>query len=349
MTLTGPAPAGRQYVQPTWSPDGSLIAWADVGPDRPVLHVVRSDGSDGRSAAAPVAPFYLAWSPSGDRLVGLGSSDAGIDLFLADVTESSLDLRTVDSGRPYYLDWSPDGDTLLVHVGSDIIADLDPESGARTPLAGVVPGVFQAPAWLENGARVYVRRQAAGGSLVVDRAGETTDLVDFDGLVVFDVSGDRIAYEATGGQPGTSVRFVAAAQVNPAPAGALTVIDLDGTDRTVIAGGVLGFEWSPDGRRLLFLTPAGEAGDGSMRWNVWEEGAPQGFEPFAPTMTFARDYLPFFDQYARSQTSWSPDGSAFAYAGTGADGRVGIWVQQVSGGAPAYAGEGAMVSWRPAE
>ena len=66
---------------------------------------------------------------------------------------------------------------------------------------------------------------------------------------------------------------------------------------------------------------------------------------FEPTELMQRDYLRFFDQYARSQTAWSPDSSAFASAGV--DGRAGVWVQRLDEVEPRWVTEGEMVSWRP--
>jgi TolB protein len=134
----------------------------------------------------------------------------------------------------------------------------------------------------------------------------------------------------------------------PAPRGVLAVLDLrSGVQAVVSPDEVLGFEWSPDGSRLLFLTASGDDRPQRMRWNVWSGTEITPFEPFVPTALYVRDYLPFFDQYARSQTAWAPDGNAFAYAGTSEDGRSGIWVQRLGSASPAYLGPGEMVSWGP--
>ena len=84
-----------------------------------------------------------------------------------------------------------------------------------------------------------------------------------------------------------------------------------------------------------------------MRWRVWTEAGTLDFGPFVATSLDAAEYLPFFDQYARSQSPWSPGSDAFAYAGTSEGGESGIWVQPVEEGvSPVLVAEGGRhVSW----
>ena len=75
------------------------------------------------------------------------------------------------------------------------------------------------------------------------------------------------------------------------------------------------FFWSPDGTKLLSLLPEVAAGRVWFRWGVWEGGSSFTTGRFVPSLVFSRDYLQFFEQYAQSMRLWSPDGSAFVYAG----------------------------------
>jgi hypothetical protein len=67
---------------------------------------------------------------------------------------------------------------------------------------------------------------------------------------------------------------------------------------------------------------------------------------FAPSDVFGRDYLQFFQQYAQSMSLWSPDGSAFAYAGTTEAGDSGIWIQPARAGSePILVSGGVFAAW----
>ncbi|PRW44266.1 F-box SNE-like [Chlorella sorokiniana] len=106
-------------------------------------------------------------------------------------------------------------------------------------------------------------------------------------------------------------------------------------------GAVLAMQWSPDGRRLLFLLHAGPSPLVALskrprfRWVVYDApaaplppiadaGAPAGWLgsltaccPFNPSLQFLDRYLPFADQYLRSLQLWDPDSCAFCFASRG--------------------------------
>ena len=82
--------------------------------------------------------------------------------------------------------------------------------------------------------------------------------------------------------------------------------------------------------------------------DVWDGEDVIRFARVRPTATFVREYLPFFDQYSRSLTLWSPQGDAFTYAGRNDDGDTGIWVQPVEADRPAVrVSDGQFASWSP--
>ena len=122
------------------------------------------------------------------------------------------------------------------------------------------------------------------------------------------------------------------------------VLDLaDGTQHEVTAEPAAGFWWSPDGSRLLVLGIEDEG----LRWRVWDGTSLQDFASFVPSGTFLRDFLPFFDQYARSMTLWAPDGNAFAYPAIDDGGTARIWVQRLDGSEPRPVADGVWAAWSP--
>lgn len=339
IDIVTPAATGT-HRQPTWSPDGELIAYASATGGQGEIVVVDSDGEELGRATLDAPPFFISWSPGGDRLITLGSAaDLGIEALLTEVGDE-LEVRRLDAGQPFYFVWDPGGGGILSHVGSGRLA-LQQLEGAPEPLDRT-PARFQAPDW-EGDRRLYALAEPADGVLVVDRGGETTELIRFAGPGFFDLAGDRVAFVARGGD---EILNAAQTRVPQALPDALTVLDVTSRETTVVSREpVLAFEWSPDGSALLFLALGGDA---ALRWNVWTDEAAVAYPAFVATSLEIQQYLPFFDQYARSQTRWSPGSDAFAYAGTSeATGESGIWVQPVDGrAAPALvAGEGGHVSW----
>lgn len=338
----GRADGAAVLRQPAWSPDGTELAWVEAAAGGALLHVARSDGADARSVAVAAAPFYLHWSPDGERILALGTpSGGGISAILVETGPEPV-ATSFDFGQPFYFDWAPDSERVVTHVGGARLA-IQRADGSIERILDAVPGVFQAPAW--TGDRiVYAAVGAVRSELVVEDTGEDeADVVlDFDGSISFDVAGDRIAYLVTS----TGAVEVALQRTPIAAPGILSVLDLvTGEIETASWGRVLAFEWSPDGERLLSLEVADA---GRVHWAVWQDGSAAEYPPFTPTAIDVRAYLPFFDQYARSETAWSPGSDAFAYAGTGGDGRSGIWVQSVvSGTGPVLVSAGDHAAWGP--
>ncbi len=324
--------AGPEVVvdQPVASPDGRSVAWVELRADGPHVVTTSRAGGNRRDIPLSVAPFFLAWDPTSTRIAYLGNAGAGVGLGVIDDAVVQPRDIPVGGGTPLYIAWSPDGSQLLVHVGVDGLGRTDLVHPLRP--TGDTPGTFQAPAWLSDGRELFVARE--GATRVARRAGgrrpDDPAPLSRRGAARAEPDGTRVAYRLD------------------APNGAETgvfVQDLDGGPPTRVTGAeTIASFWSPDGDRLLLLT--GDPNGGPFRWRVWQGRERFVGQPFVPSATFARDYLPFFDQYAQTITPWAPDGSSFAYAGE-QDGRSGIWVQPLAG-APRLIADGGFVTWAPA-
>lgn len=343
LVLVEAVEGATRAQQPTWSPDGSRLAWIQIeaseGGSAASLVTTTGEGGEPTRAPTPVAPFYLSWDPTSSRIAYLvPSPDSRIELGIVEVAGGGDEAVPLDGGGPFYLSWNPSGDQLLVHVGTDRLERLDID-GTRSTV-DPRPGTFNAPVWTADGRSfVYASRTGARQRLVVHDVGEerSTGLVRFDGSIRFVLSPD-----------GTRVAFQVLGELGEAEP--LSVVDREsGAIEEVATGSAPSFFWSPAGDRLLYLYSETEADRVWLRWGVWDGETTFSTPRFAPTLVFARDYLQFFEQYAQSMSLWSPDGSAFAYAGASESGEEGIWVQSaLPGSGPVLVAGGVFAAWSPA-
>lgn len=356
IAYTTDASDARQYLQPTWSPDGSRIAWGMVdrtGDDvANRVFVTDLSGSNLRQFAVSTAPFYYYWNPNGNAIAYLsnatsnGSVELALGLLdLADDADRAG--QTIARGQPLYFAWDPAGEQIVTHIGESRI-DLRRADGEIEPIASTNAG-FPAPQWTSDGESIiYATELDPAGdptrNLVVENLAnaERRSLTTYDERIAFDLSpaGTRLAYA------------VSPADAASSALGPLYVIDLEtGSTRELTSAPVLAFFWSPDGEKLAYL--AGEAvGSGAdvqlrLRWYVWDGSRSTGYDIILPSRTFLQSYLAFFDQYARSMTIWSPDSTAFAYAGIDQRNRSGIWVQELDEETPSRVAPGIFVAWSP--
>lgn len=366
-TTLGDSGIARQYQFPAWSPDGRRLAFVGLdrsqsGVERVTLFTARQDGTDLVSAYESTAeyPFYLYWSPDSDRVAFLTTlPDQGIALKI--VPAAGGETRTLATGSPFYWDWAPDDRTLLIHTGGSAqdrsnarLALLDLETGTAQDLE-TPPGSFQAPAWSPSGKEFVLGTPGSDGKeslLLADRKGEAIrDLVEVDAPVFFAWSpdGKKLAYLAT--DPGLMGGL---AQI-------LSVIEPGNPEGAVRAKEelVVAFFWSPDSRQIAFFTPAvfspsPPAGQEGTPQQVFylrlfvldvESGESRELALFRPTQDFL-NILPYFDQYSRSATIWSPDSHNLVIPANSQAGEPNIFVVEADGDPkPALITDGTVAFW----
>lgn len=350
--ITDDASSSRVYTQPTWSPTGEQIAFSRLdtgaGDIASALLVSQRDGTITHEVDVPFAPFYIYWSPQGDRLVYLSNWVANsMALRLVDLHDERAAHSTLAEGQPFYFAWSPDGENLLTHVGNEetAIRALD---GTVQPLSTASTG-FPAPQWSSDGENLLFAISDGGLQYLVITTidGQVVqEVTNYSGNITFSQSPttQELAYvvtESASGFPTFGPLYVTDAQ---------TLRTQELTDQPVIA-----FFWSPSGDKLAYISVDAAGQNYWLRWNVWDSSPEESaggaattqFGRFLPSRTFLQRYLVFFDQYARSMSVWSPDGSAFAYAGTNPAGRSGIWVQSLQAEEPRRISNGVFVTWAP--
>lgn len=331
IEVTTDAGVSAAYTQPVWAPDAETLAWGQVNDQGFAV------GIQGVSTAEPIAiptpnlPFFMSWSPDGERLGILHNGTTGVAFGIVDVAPASLE--TLDEDAPFYFSWSPEGDSLVTHAGPDRVQVLSP--GAEPTTLDPTGPDYLAPHW--TGAGTF---HVSDGAIVLETGQGRGEVARTSGLTMFvaNTQGSRLAVQTSNGGA-----IAAALTESPQiPGNAVVVIDLDTGEAHTIADDLsLGFFWAPDGEKLLVLRPSGNQVE-PMVWS--SDGSTQDFSAYRPAATMLQDTFPFFPQYAQSVRFWAPDSSAFAYAGA-VDGEAGVWVQALVEEPPTRVSDGRWVSW----
>jgi TolB protein len=322
-------PSSQPPTAVTWSPDGSRLAWSSMAAEGPVVAVAEAGGGDLQRVPTPFPSFFLLWDGPGERLASLGTANGGVSLNVIGDEAGEI----LVTGQPLYLSWAPDGASLVAHRSDDLrIVDAD---GGDT-VVPVPDGFFATPVWLDDGRVVFATADDAEtvvqvGDLAADGRGDELLRVQGRAALVADDAGERLAV----------------AVVGPSAESGLYVVDLTTGASTHIADEPgLWWTWSPDGSRLLVMTLSASAGRAG--WSVWDGTTfDVVVEAFRPTTRFVADYLPFADQWDLAVDLWSPDSTAFAFAGVSPAGQSTVFVQNLDGGLPDAVGGGSFVTWSP--
>lgn len=356
IELDGSEP-GVAATQPVWSNSGARLAWSRTSAEGHEL-VVLDPASAGETTVPLPGPtaYYLQWTFNDSGLAYLrdGTSEPGVELGVAPVGGSATPLAIT---APLYFSWAPRSPTLALHLTNErmivIDAALDIGPGEDIPAVAVVEetGDFTAPAWVDD--TTLLGLTDAGLALIDVLSGRTTVLVEADGPVQFVLSPDRerVAYAVPGSNAGLSLASIDLAQGEANTPAGLNVIDLgSGRMQQVSASAPATWEWSPDSQQLAFLDVDFANLPIRAQWNFWNGVEASQVPPHYPSQKVAQAYLPFFEQYTQSLHRWSPDSSAFAYAG-----RVdpealapSVWVHLIgSDEAPTPIVTGDLATWSP--
>ena len=340
--------SGGAIRQPIWSPDGRRIAWARGSAESSwELVTTGVDGTGQTVHPLPAPPDYITYDPTSSVVLALTPSTAGFGLVIVDVLDDTAPYSVVDLGRPYFSDFSPAGDRVIAHVMDEMrVVELD---GDKVALASASIG-HQTPSWHPTDDVVFFTTATGGANEIVrhDLASGVSDgIAVFEGFVFFDLDpvGSTLAVSSFGTRRAGGPEAMRAQQEQPLGAGLWVIEAAGGEPIRVDDEPAAAPMWDPTGARFLVRTAIGGVG----RWEVYDrDGAVSSTEQFDIDDTLLPGYLPFWDQYVRSQTLWSPDGSRFVHAGRSEDGTAGIWIHDAAdSGSSTHLADGDLAFWSP--
>ena len=361
------------YQQPTWSRDGSQLAFIGLSSDgaqtvsKMMVANLDDDSVHEVYASDNEHPIYLNWSPDNANVSFISTNFSGENIILQSVPAQGGDRTILDTGSPYYWSWAPDGKAMIVHAGGaaasvpEHVAFLNVDSTTVTEqalnadLPSIAAQSFQAPAWSPDGSRIALTRVSDGENqiIVTDAAGENPDKIGaFNSKTAFAWSSDgtRIAY--IDGQEALSAGTL----------GPLHVVDLETSEEIVEEANIISFFWSPSGEEIAYFillqAPADSSSSGgstdtapqfALELHVLDVTSGESHEPlpspYRPTQQFL-GILPYFDQYHQSVTIWSPDNNNLVLSFLDTSGNPGIAIVPASGDLePRILAEGYMAVW----
>ncbi len=327
-------------------------------------------------------PFYMYWSPDNQRIGFLAQSNNDMSLLLGTINGNEQPQK-IQTASPVYWAWSPDGHTMLMHMGGDSPSSQDAQlalvrDGQQPQKITDSSAAFLAPQFSPDGkSMLYASKQDEDHDalfLATGQGSSPNPIVTYSGAIAFAWSpdGTRIASLVTPDNADLPVQ------------GPIFVSDASGQNRKqVVKEDAIAFYWAPNGKQIAYLTlvepnqsssqsrnslwltrrratrtraatqrsalaaPMQQAADIQLQWHVVNlvDGRAQTLATFTPTDHFI-SLLPFFDQYARSVTFWSPDSQHLVYSQQDAQGAGSVWVADMApGSTPRKIADGTLAVW----
>jgi TolB protein len=166
---------------PTWSRDGTMIAYAPSGgpSGKSWIAVMNADGSGQRRLPDTDFGEYPSWSPDGKRIAFNNNLAGSGRMYIVDVDGSGL-VDLSGAGQGHEVAWSPDGRTILFASSRDHSDNYNDIYAIRPDGTGVqrlTTTRAEMPAWSPDGGHVVF---SMGGLFVMRADGSCIEKLPAD-------------------------------------------------------------------------------------------------------------------------------------------------------------------------
>jgi Tol biopolymer transport system component len=146
----------RNNSNPTWSPDGSKIAFTSTREGDSRIYSMNADGTNVQRLVANdptiLSEDYAAWSPDGTRVAFVGGTENGGGIYTATVQGGAVVPVLTNDLFIVNLAWSPDGTRIAFDTINDLYVVGADGNGLQLLPAGGDENM--SPAWSPDSSRI---------------------------------------------------------------------------------------------------------------------------------------------------------------------------------------------------